>query len=175
ETPVERMLNKPLSIVPLVVMPLNGSARPGPSAASDRRSSSSGPRLRGAVVCDWSVDWHTRPMANTTTSTPSTFRPDITSSPPASALDRLAEDVDRGDVDPPSRTVAAAGHEVHEPDLVDLAQIRFLDDGALGDDGGDVEPQPANLGDEEVALQPVERRAIGVIADQPRAISELHD
>ena len=57
ETPVERIVKRPGSIVPLAVMPLNGSASPGPSAASERRSSSSGGRLGGAFgVCEASGD-----------------------------------------------------------------------------------------------------------------------
>ena len=50
----ERTANRFGSTVPFVVRPLNGSASPGFSAASDRRSSSAGGRGGGAgrVACE---------------------------------------------------------------------------------------------------------------------------
>ena len=92
-----------------------------------------------------------------------------------SSLDRLPEDLDRRDIDPPAGTVAASRQQIDEADLVDLAQVRLVDEVALGDDGVDVEPQPADVGERELALQPIAGRPVGVIADQPRAVRELDD
>ena len=49
ETPVERMANSPGSTVPLVVMPLNGSASPLLSASRDI--------CRKRSDCDWPCGW----------------------------------------------------------------------------------------------------------------------
>jgi hypothetical protein len=71
--------------------------------------------------------------------------------------------------------VTAARHQVDEADLVHLAQVRTFDDGAGGDDALDVELEPVDVSHVEFADQPVSRRAVGPIADEPRAVGELHD
>jgi hypothetical protein len=71
--------------------------------------------------------------------------------------------------------VTAAGHQVDEANLVDLAQIRTLDDVAGGDDALDVELEPANIGNVEFGDQPVSRAAVRAITDQPGAVGELDD
>jgi hypothetical protein len=49
-------------------------------------------------------------------------------------LDEFAVDLDAPDVHVSAWPVTAAGHEVREPDLVDLAQVRTLDPSAHGRD-----------------------------------------
>ena len=70
--------------------------------------------------------------------------------------------------------MAASGEQIHEPDFVHLAQVRFVDDVPLRDNRVDVEPQPADVGEREIALQPVDGRSVGVIADE-RANPEQRD
>ncbi len=61
------------------------------------------------------------------------------------ALHWLAVHLDRGDIGPPARTVAAAGKQVRKSHLVDPRQVRLLHEISLGDDRVDVEPQPPNV------------------------------
>src|SRR5207248_5041790 len=115
------------------------------------------------------------PATRTATSDPASVTRDTNTSSRRSPLDRLRKHVDGRDVDPSAWPVAAARREIDESDLVHFAQVRLLDDRALRDDGVDVEAQPADVGERELALQPVDRRSVGVIADEPRAVGELDD
>src|SRR3954471_20655997 len=106
-------------------------------------------------------------------------------SPARLTLDRASIYVNPSDVYKSGPPVPAAGHEIGEPDFVDLAQIRLLDPAAdLGSfltlgvnrrHRRDVETQPAHRCDREFGLDEVFRGAVpvGVIADEPGAVGQL--
>src|SRR5205814_715904 len=124
------------------------------------------------------VDAQTTRKERTPTRVRVTIRPPCrgtSDATPRSPFDRLPEDFDCRDIDPAAGSVAAAGEQIDEADLVDLAQIRLVDEVALRDHRVDVEAQPANIRQRDVALQPVRRRAVSVIADEPRAVRQLDD
>jgi len=50
--------------------------------------------------------------------------------------------------------VATAGQEIDETDFIDLAEVGLVDDVPFRDDGGDVQPEPADVGERKIALQP---------------------
>src|SRR5580765_6367556 len=91
------------------------------------------------------------------------------------AFDRFAEDLDAADVDITARAMPASRHEVGKADLVDLAQIGMLDPHADGHDARDVELQPADISERDVALVEIRLLARRAIADQPRTVRELQD
>src|SRR5438093_7695758 len=68
----------------------------------------------------------------------------------------------------------ASGHQVREPDLVDLPEIGLLHPGPL-DDFLDVEPAPTKVADVELPLTPVGGSAIGLVSHEPRAVGELEN
>jgi len=98
---------------------------------------------------------------------------------------RCSIDINLSDVDESSPAMAASGHEIGEPDLVDSAQIglldpasdfgRFLPLGMHRRDCVDVEPEPADRGDRKLCLDEVLGRAVavGVITNEPNAVGEL--
>ena len=98
-------------------------------------------------------------------------------------LDRNSIDVNPSDVDEAAPAMAASGHQIGEPDLVHLAQVRLLDPAAgfrrllsLGvnrRDGVDVEPQPADRRDGELRLDRVLGRAVGPVVAS--STSPRHD
>src|SRR5258708_3634579 len=93
------------------------------------------------------------------------------------ALNRFAVDLDAANVRPAAGAVAAAGHQVREADLVHLAEIRMLDPLAVGrlDDLLDIELAPADVGERDFFLMPVDAETVGVIADEPGSIGQLYD
>src|ERR1019366_1549319 len=65
-----------------------------------------------------------------------------------------------------------ACHQTAPADLVHFAEVRFFDPIAL-DDLVDVQLAPADVGDDELVLAPIARRAAVLVADQPGAIAQL--
>src|SRR6476659_53487 len=91
----------------------------------------------------------------------------------SSACDGLPVDLDLRDIHPAASPMAAARHQIREPDLIHLAQIDVGKNVAGRDDALDVETQPVNVREIELGEQPVARRAVRAIADDPRAVREL--
>src|SRR3954470_4962432 len=91
------------------------------------------------------------------------------------AFDRLAVDLDAADIDVAARSVPASRHEIGKADLIDLTEIGMLDPCADRHDARDVEFQPADISDRDVAQVEVRLRTRGMIADEPGTICELHD
>src|SRR5688572_32646736 len=88
-----------------------------------------------------------------------------------------AIDLDFSDVHEAAPPMSAARQQVGEADLVHAAQVRFLDPGSARDDALDVERQPADRRNRELALQKQCRvgggQALAVVADEPRSVREL--
>src|SRR5688572_6617756 len=92
--------------------------------------------------------------------------------------DWLSVDLDSCHVHEAAPSMAAAGQEIRETDLVHLTQVRFLDPRLTSsDDARDVEREPADRGDRELGLEEqrriARRCAFTVVANEPRAIRKL--
>jgi hypothetical protein len=91
------------------------------------------------------------------------------------ARDRLAVDLEPTEIGVSAVAMATAGHQIGEPDLVDLAEIDLIEPSATRDDFVDIKLDPAGFRESEFALVVIENGSVAVFAQQPGAVGQLHD
>src|SRR5262245_51416722 len=104
------------------------------------------------------------------------------------ARNRFAEDLDRAEVNVSAGAMTTARHQIGEPDLIDLRQIRIDDPdfvvpvrraGASAavhrDDPHRVETNPAHVRERDLSSRQHRDRSVSMIAYEHRSVGELHD
>src|SRR5712672_3576803 len=89
------------------------------------------------------------------------------------APDRLAIDLHPTDVREASKSVAAAGREVHKADFIDLAQVDFVQKSALGLHFRDIQLDPAHIRQIELGFMKVVGIPVCMVSDEPVTVREL--
>src|ERR1700676_2910576 len=89
------------------------------------------------------------------------------------APDRLAIDLHPTDVREASKSVAAAGREVHKADFIDAPQVDFVQESALGLYFRDIQLDPAHIRQIELGFVEVVCIPVCVVADEPVAVRQL--
>src|SRR5262245_14633837 len=91
------------------------------------------------------------------------------------ALHGLRVNFDPADVGVSALAVTTAGSKVDESDLVDLREVHFVEQNALGLNLFDIQFEPANLAEVELRFVKVEGESVCMISHEERAIGQLKD
>src|SRR5712671_595714 len=89
------------------------------------------------------------------------------------APDRRAIDLHPTDVREASKSVAAAGREVHKADFIDLAQVDFVQKSAFGLHFRDIQLEPAHIRQIELGFVKVVGIPVRVVPDEPVTVCQL--
>src|SRR5262249_45675775 len=94
---------------------------------------------------------------------------------PLIALNWFGVNLDPADVRIAALTVTASRRQIDKADLVDLAEIHFVQQDTFSLNLLDVELQPSNITKVELALTKIERVSIRMIAHEECSVGQLQD